>query len=352
MGKESSRRVTYANAFCYVLSGCSQPLLMTLCKGAGLADPSCQLYMVFYYIGPASVIFSLLSQHVSWPSKRVILQASGIAFWDIASTSMNYTGASLAGPSIFAIIYSSVTVWTAVFSHFFLSRSMDIWQWLGVGIVFGGLAITATDSSKMGEDVVHGLLLILFGSAMHSATYIMSEAIMTKGEGEERLSVLQNCAVQGLVACFSFIVWQMVYTVPRFDDLIWEPAQEAGTTVFYGLQILFCFAVANLIHSITFYHTLRNFPGGSTSAGVMKGLQAVLVFVFTHFAYCGRTGGAEMCFSFAKFLSLITVVGGVVLFGLATQQRELEESGVRRGQKEGYQRIDDGQVETDGTSLR
>jgi hypothetical protein len=38
--------------------------------------------------------------------------------WNILSTSMNYAGASFAGPTIFAIIYSSVTIWTAVFSHY------------------------------------------------------------------------------------------------------------------------------------------------------------------------------------------------------------------------------------------
>ena len=109
--------------------------------------------------------------------------------------------------------------------------------------------------------------------------------------------------------------------------------QEGGTTVWQGLGILSIFAVANLVHSITFYHTLLHFPGGATSAGVMKGLQAVLVFVFTDLAYCGRTGGEEMCFTIAKFISLVTVVGGVILFGVATQQRQ------KQGSRPGYERI-------------
>ena len=107
--------VVSMNAALYVLSGCSQPLIMTMCRDAGLADHRCQLYMLFYYLGPASVVFRLLAEHVAWPSKKVILKASGIALFDIAAQSMNYTGASLAGPSIFAIVYSSVTVWTAQF---------------------------------------------------------------------------------------------------------------------------------------------------------------------------------------------------------------------------------------------
>ena len=77
--------------------------------------------------------------------------------------------------------------------------------------------------------------------------------------------------------------------------------------------------MANLVHSITFYHTLAYYPGGATSAGVMKGLQAVLVFVAAHLLYCGRIGGEEMCFTISKLLSLCTVVGGVTLFGVATE---------------------------------
>jgi hypothetical protein len=37
---------TYTHAGLYVLSGCSQPLIMTLLKQAGIADASCQSYMV------------------------------------------------------------------------------------------------------------------------------------------------------------------------------------------------------------------------------------------------------------------------------------------------------------------
>ena len=324
--------VTTTNAVFYVASGCSQPLLMTLTKDAGLADPNCQLYMLFYYLGPASVIFGLLwEEHATWPSRSAILKACGIAFFDIIATSMNYTGASLAGPTIFAIVYSSVTVWTAIFSRIVLGRSINISQWVGVLTVFGGLTLTAIDSLQLGENVMHGLLLVVFGSAMHALTYVFCEAIMTIGE--ETLSILQNCAVQGIVACFAFLVWQVMYTAPRFDEKIWDPMQEAGTTVWQGLGILSLFAVANLVHSITFYHTLLHFPGGATSAGVMKGLQAVLVFVFTDLAYCGRTGGEEMCFTIAKFISLVTVVGGVILFGIATQQRQ------KQGSRPGYERI-------------
>jgi hypothetical protein len=85
--------------------------------------------------------------------------------------------------------------------------------------------------------------------------------------GEHRLTVKENCAIQGAVATLAFLVWQFVYTLPRFQEKIWLPMQTVETTVVYALLILGAFALSNTVHAITFFHTLRHFPGGSTSAG-------------------------------------------------------------------------------------
>jgi drug/metabolite transporter (DMT)-like permease len=324
-----TRIVTDLNAAVYVLSGVCQPLIMTLCKDAGLADASAQLYMVWYYVGPALLILTTLRE--TWSSTRTVTKACGIAFFDITAQSLNYTGASLAGPTLFAIVYSSVTVWTAVWSRFVLQRRLSWEQWAAVLLVFGGLALTATDSLNLGPRVTHGTFLVLIGSALHAGSYVWSEAVMS---GTDGLSVRQNSGVQGLVALVALIGWQFVYTAPRWQALISDPMQVAHTTWMYASIIMGSFAVANLAHSYCFYHTIRYFKGGSVSAGVMKGLQAVLVFLASHEAYCGRTGGEEMCFTTTKAVSLATVVGGVLLFSWATGRHEPSPS------KEGYARVD------------
>ena len=137
--------------------------------------------------------------------------------------------------------------------------------------------------------------------------------------GEDKLSVQQNTGIQGTVAALFFTIWQILYTIPNWENKIWQPMQEAGSTIPYAFGLLVLFGFTNLLHSVTFFHTLLNFPGGATSAGVMKGLQAVLVFLFTDILYCGKLGGPEMCFSTAKFLSLLTVCGGVLGYGYATE---------------------------------
>ena len=68
----------------------------------------------------------------------------------------------------------------------------------------------------------------------------------------------------------------------------------------------------------------------------MKALQAVLVSVLTHWAFCCRSGGDEMCFSKSKFASLITVVGGVLSYGFLTQQEQQQS---KRKIRQGYERI-------------
>jgi drug/metabolite transporter (DMT)-like permease len=335
----------------YILSGICQPLLMTACKSAGLADSSAQLYMLFYYAGPSLLLFTIVpypcrntaidtsqrsESHVHLrPSRTAIGKAVMVAIFDIVAQSFNYTGASLAGASIFAVIYSSVTIWTAVFSRIILHRSITRTQCVAIAIVFGGLCITGFDSMSLGSDVVHGAVLIFFGSCLHGATYVLSEAIMITSSSivststtvnevtnksqlhRDLLTVFENSAVQGIVACIGLLLWQLIYTLPRWDVLILQPASAAGTTILQATILFVSFSVSNLLHSVSFYYTVAHYPGGSTSAGVMKGLQAVLVFVAAHMLYCGRNHSVEnnsMCFSTIKVASLITVVSGVGLF--------------------------------------
>lgn len=236
---------------------------MAYAKHAGLADPSCQLYMLFYYLGPASVAITLrrsrnikhaksLSEYGSlslgdvvveeygtatddrlWPNYNQMKFASFVALWDIGAQSMVYageklrchcftltqiclfsnanvsfvTGNNLAGPTIFSIIYSSVTVWAALYSQVLLSRSMSRDQWIGVVLVVFGLSLTALDSVSEGEHVFAGALLILIGSSLHAITYVLSEMIMLPPSSEaesvgllakyrlDPISVRANCAV-------------------------------------------------------------------------------------------------------------------------------------------------------------
>ena len=371
------------NAALYVLSGVTQPILMSWASHAGLANPKCQLYMLFYYIGPALVALTMRRRPAKrressalqrdavpsashygsttqtgppldddeddarfWPSTNLALKAAGIAVFDIFAQSLTYTGNNIAGPTIFSIIYSSVTIWAAIFSKVLLSRCLVRAQWFGVLLVVLGLSLTAMDSISLGPLVFLGACFILVGSSFHGLTYVMSEWIMTEptsssetvvspegssGEaatlnatvvrrGEpEHLSIRANCSIQGIVAMVVFLFWQGVYTYPNRERLILSPMSDANTSFLDAFNIMCAITLANLVHSVTFYTTLKHFPGGATSAGVLKGLQAVLVFMASSIILCGRWGGVEMCWSGSKFTALVVVVFGILVYGAHTQ---------------------------------
>lgn len=324
----NSSPVTLITALVYVLSGVTQPLLVTIAKEAGIADPKCLLYMLFYYIGPACVIFKMdwqwwynSARNDKMSPWKIILKITGIALVDITAQSLNYTGSAMAGPTIFAIIYSSVTVWCALLSRLCLGRSMTNDQWIAVVIVFVGLVVAGCSSISLGEEVLLGAAIVLVGSALHALMYVLSEGIMNndKHGGAVSVSSRDYCAIFALVGTIAFFCWQMVYTRYHFEDLVLTPMTKSGTSYREAIFILLAIAIMNLVHGLTFFHTVKHFPGGATSAGIMKGLQAVLIFVVTGLIFCHHVGGQEMCYTTAKFVSLIIVVGGVFYFGKATE---------------------------------
>lgn len=148
-------------------------------------------------------------------------------------------------------------------------------------------------------------------------------SLSTNGTPKERdhLSVRANCAIQGIVAMLAFLLWQIFYTLPRLEPLILAPMRESDTTALEALFILGTITVSNFVHSLTYFVTLKYFPGGATSAGILKGLQAVLVFAAGAYFLCEKWGGREMCWSDSKFVSLVIVVSGIMMYGAFTEKK-------------------------------
>jgi drug/metabolite transporter (DMT)-like permease len=104
-----------------------------------------------------------LNKDTAWPSPQALCKASCIAGFDFLAQALNYTGSAMCGPTVFAIIYSSVTVWTAVFSWVVLKRSLNLPQWVGIISVFGGLVRLKTEPSFIQADVEFHLIFSFCG---------------------------------------------------------------------------------------------------------------------------------------------------------------------------------------------
>lgn len=278
-----------------------------------MGDTSCQIYMLPYYVGQACtgllVIFDCPPLHrwKAWPLQR----CAYIAVLSALAQNLNYAGNMLAGSAVFAVIYSSVTVWCAVLSRIILQRVLTAHQWIGVTTVFLGLALTGLDAFSDGQQVWVGACLIFVGAIGHAFTHVLSELVSVRGE---KIPPQVNCCVQGLTAVAVVAAWQLVYTLPHWGESIAEPMAAAGTSLWRGGMLLSGLALGNLLHAAAFFHLLAHI--GATSAGVVKAVQAVAVFGLSHKFYCSQD--ASQCLTTTKTASLVVVVSGVLAYVRAT----------------------------------
>lgn len=81
------------------------------------------------------------------------------------------------GSGLFQVAFSSVAVFSALYSRVFLKIYISSVQWLGIIIVTGGLVISPLSSATTGASPVTGILLTLLGAQFYAVSYIVNEII-------------------------------------------------------------------------------------------------------------------------------------------------------------------------------
>eukprot|EP01038_Epipyxis_sp_PR26KG_P007848 gene7848-10656_t len=255
----------------FVLSGVVIPLLIEFISISGACEKS-----TFLIALPGSMAMSLSILTNLKVRKQGIIRWDMIVFiavCDICSQILNLNGLIYAGSAIFTVVYSSVTIYTAVFARIFLNVRLQSTQWFGIFVVFAGLAIVSIGAKTDGRDVFFGVILILLGSLIHSLTYIASEYLLAIIDNPIAPELL--CTLLGSITLCMNLIWQIFYTVPRYNEKL------------LGLV-------------------------GSISTGLLKCAQTVIIFIFSHYAFCSIQ--KSQCFTISKGFSLLLVLLGVSIY--------------------------------------
>lgn len=297
--------------FLYVASGTLQPILIEVLTYNGACEKSTFLFILPTYIGMSMSLLSNMKAvkygKIRW-FKMILL-----AIIELCSAALCFTGLVSAGSAVFTVIYSSVTVYTALFSRLFFGRELHYMQWGGVFMVMLGLTSSSIGASFGGnegeEDVGIGIIMIIIGSMFHSLVYILTESIL-KSENPVAPEFLGS--FMGGVGVVIFGLWQVFYTFPRFQDLILDKI-DAHDGDFKVIAMTYtALVIVNLVHGVCFYHLIKSV--GSTTTGILKGVQSVVVFVISHFAFCSLQ--KSQCFTSSKGASLVVVVCGVTFYSI------------------------------------
>lgn len=261
---------------------------------------------------------------------------------DVVSQFLCQYGLTLAGSSLYCIIYSSSTIWIAIQSRFLIGRRLAWGQWTGCAVVVGGLAVSGgsiTLDDKSNTDVAVGAAMVLVGAASHALTWVLVEMLLREPD-----PVLPEAvsAIMGAAGVATFGTWQLIYTLPRADALVFGPMRAHGSHTGTIVAAYVVLTLASLVHAVTFYHLVGQL--GSVTAGVMKGAQATAVFIASHVFFCA--GQPSQCFSSTKAWSLVLVVGGIATYSLskradqgADAKTAAARAAVDEGESASYQRV-------------
>jgi drug/metabolite transporter (DMT)-like permease len=294
----------------YVLSGSISPILVELVAMNGAGDPSTMLVLLPSCLGMSLSIFT---NHASIGRGKIDWRAVvALALLDLASARLTNQGLIDAGSTIYTIAHCSGTIFTALFAVFLLHRHIHIAQWSGIAVITGGLCVMALGMQSQGSEVFDGVLLILLGTMLHSLGYIIIEHALL--EAEDPVSPEFLCALLGMVGVVLNLLWQCVYTVPHYDEVVLQSVAKAHGDLTIILLAYGGLVIAACVSATCFYNLVSQ--AGSASTGVIKGLQAVLTFVTSHFAFC-RLQPAQ-CFTPLKGASLCIVLLGVGIYSAYT----------------------------------
>lgn len=338
----------------FCLSGVLQPTIVEFLTLNGAFDKSTLLIVLPNYIGMSFAVLTRYDvihttlQFVVWGDMLAL------AVVDIFSQGLCLIGLVYAGSSIYIIVYSSTTIWAAVWSYFLLHKELISKQWVGIIMVVMGLSITAYDgkstaSASGGMDVLVGISMIMLGSLTHALTWVLIEKWTQHPPSpvQEQVQVKKDqdsgaggsvcpqkvsrkevaapelvCSLMGISGCLFYSAWQMVYTLPRWEELVLAPIEaRQGDLKHIGIAYLLL-AFMGFLHAVSFYHLLGHV--GAVATGVMKGVQSVAVLLLSHEAFCGVE--RAQCFTVSKGVSLVVVLCGVFYYSAHTEKGQRDSA--------------------------
>ncbi|KAI8091043.1 uncharacterized protein B0P05DRAFT_528507 [Gilbertella persicaria] len=212
-----------------------------------------------------------------------------LAVLDVFANFCVTLGFSIVGSGMYQVIYSSVVIWCAILTWFLMNRTLTKIQWFSIFGTSAGLAISSMgnfDTAQIDEAQTAAAALLMFGTIMtlggtffYSCVYVYSDYIMSQQKPPPLAA--RVCFSTGIYTSCISLVWIVVYTLPRFDQLI---HLKQGTSVQSVWFMYILVSVSNACHSWNYYELIDR--TGSVATGILQGLRAVLIYIISDSWYC------------------------------------------------------------------
>lgn len=181
------------------------------------------------------------------------------------------------GSGLFQVAFSSVAIFSAIYSHFLLKTYITKLQWLGILVVTLGLCISPLSGNTVSDFPYTGILLTLLGAQFYALSYIVNELILVllqivshlqripgnKGSKE----ICKNVGLLNTFVCLlvilldtSFFFFLFFFSVPHREELVFTPLRARHATlqvVFHALSQLGSTCVDGGVYRIAYTAFIR-----------------------------------------------------------------------------------------------
>jgi len=277
----------------------------------GAADKGTLFPVLAIYIGMVPVSYITLreegnnienSQGGGFNKKKIYYKnAFIISLFDFIANVFCIIGLVYAGSGIYQVIYSAVTVFSALLRRIFLKYSLSKQQWIAIFIATFGISMSTIGQSSTPEafNVMIGILFTLLGTLFMSLVYVLNEYFMTRALNPP--SPRELCSTIGSFGTLFCMTYIILYPLRNFDEMVVKNVVAHNGNIIVILSCYFLLVLSSFLHSWSFYYLMRS--EGAVSTGILQPLRAVIVFFTSAIFYCDHQ--ESQCYTKLKLFQLV-----------------------------------------------
>jgi len=312
----------------FCLTGIAATLIVQWLDYHGLSKATTGLSILPMFVGQAGCAVILFRDPGG--RRRYHPMFFPLAFLNLVGETLCQVCIIQAGSGLYTVLYSSVTVFTALIKWKLLHVSLKWLQWLSIAVIVIGLSVSAADDSSSGNNVtdkVVGIASGIIAAMFYGGYYVLSDAIVNGTYGTDEAATAPEpatvAAFVGLLNSLIIGLYICLFDGPQWEDLIASKVREQHTE-FTTLMLLYLALICIQGTHILFFFIVAK-TSGAVAAAVNKAVQSVSIFGLSALIYCDHHD--EQCFTVAKGIATALVIGGVLGYGFFGQKPEDSHNG-------------------------
>lgn len=231
---------------------------------------------------------------------------------DVISYGCHCVGFAICGAATGSVIFAAAAqTLTALLTRFVLGKRLQAGQVIAVALVLGGILIRGGGGDDLGgQSSKQALGYAALGAAALGYSLlgiVYDKLISTETPAPSHADIMLYAGKIGLVAS---IMYQVVWTLPRWHRLIATPLHRSGYSLWSACLAFAIFGVVYVLH--TFAQGAVQRSQGALGVGLVSAVRSATVGVGASLIFC-RAGARSQCLTPRSAASAaIVTLGGIV----------------------------------------